>query len=246
MQFKVRDFRNKGFFILDDQYLNGYAKIFDPSTTVVYLSLCRHADKDQQAFPSQELIGREHNIHPRTVMKKIALLQEWKLIEIERIKDKKGKWLNNVYYLLDKSLWIKPPTSKIQVESTYIQNTKPPTSKVHIKDTHKKDTHIISKDIKEFGNSSINKGMELLTNFFGYKPNRISLNRYALHRLLKSRGEERVFKAMEFALSQQKNRYCPVITSYMDLEQKWAALEVYARREFSGNKKGGVVDATNL
>lgn len=143
--FKVRDFRNKGFFVLDDVYLNGYAKHLGTTASMVYISLCRHADKKQKSFPSQELIAEELGVHERTVMRKIATLKKWKLISVKKVKNKSGKWLNNTYFLLDKSEWIKPPTQNIQVDkktkTTYIKDTQPPTQNIHIKDTHKKDTH---------------------------------------------------------------------------------------------------------
>jgi len=38
-RFEVRDFRNKHFLMVDDAYLNGYAKKLDVYATAVYLSL---------------------------------------------------------------------------------------------------------------------------------------------------------------------------------------------------------------
>src|SRR3990167_10729361 len=100
-QLKVRDRRNKGWFYLDNEYLNGYAKIFGAVGTAIYVSLCRHADADQKCFPSQELIGKELNIHPRTVRRYIKQFIEYRLIELEREK-KDSLWVSNTYWLLDK------------------------------------------------------------------------------------------------------------------------------------------------
>ena len=48
---------------LDDAYLNGYAKICGIYATVVYNSLCRHANfYNQECFPSLKKIAEEHNI----------------------------------------------------------------------------------------------------------------------------------------------------------------------------------------
>lgn len=241
----IRDLRQKEKFQIDDAYLNGYARLVKCAATAIYMSLCRHADKEQKSFPSVKLLAQEHSMNISTAQRAIKKLQNYNIIHYERTRSGKGKWLNNTYFLQDKSVWLttgqKRPMDKPQGKNIKTTGQKPST-----KDTHKKDTHTLTKVKEEFGNSSINEGMDLLTAFFGYKPSKIPLNRYALHRLIKSRGEERVFKAMEFALSQQSNRYCPVVTSYMDLEQKWADLEVYARREFSSPKKGGVVDASHL
>lgn len=138
---KVRDFRNKGFFIVDDVYLNGYAKHLGVTASMVYLSLCRHADKEQSCFPPQKLIAKELGINERTAMEKINLLEKWGLIEKRKKRDSKGRWVHNVYYLLDKSLWKTPPTENLHMDTTRRKDTgglgtRPPTSKQHIKDTH--------------------------------------------------------------------------------------------------------------
>lgn len=137
--FKVRDFREKHFHLVDDVYLNGYAKHFDPHTTAVYLSLCRHADKDQLCFPSQRLIAKEHNIGERTVRDKLELLEKWNIIQREKGRNKVGKWLNTTYILLDKSLWKKPSANVADGRKLPSHRQELP-----IKDTHKKDTHIIN------------------------------------------------------------------------------------------------------
>src|SRR3990167_6499631 len=108
IKFKVRDRRNKGWFFIDNDYLNGYAKLFGPIGTGVYLSLCRHADNEQKSFPSQKLIAEELHIGERTVRDYLKLLADHHLIAIHRERGEGSKWLNNVYTLLDKDEWIKP------------------------------------------------------------------------------------------------------------------------------------------
>ena len=95
---------------MDNDYLNGYAKFFGAIGTAIYVSLCRHADNDtQKCFPAQETIAEELGIAVRTVRKYLALFQEHHVISITREKDlKTGRWINNVYTLLDKDHWIKP------------------------------------------------------------------------------------------------------------------------------------------
>mgnify|MGYP001558680734 CR=1 FL=1 len=110
--FKVRDLRKKDQYKIDDKYLNGYAKIFGVSTTAVYNSLARHAEfYSQAAFPSENLIAEEHNITTRTVRTAIKKLKSANIIKIER-KRQKGKWLNNLYCLVDKSEWLLPEEIK--------------------------------------------------------------------------------------------------------------------------------------
>lgn len=111
---EIRDFRKKDFFWLDDAYLNGYAKLCGIYATGVYLSLCRHANKNQQSWPSLDLIAEELNLgSTNTVVKAIKQLEKWNIIKVERTKNKETKRQNpNIYTLLDKSVWKEKPTSR--------------------------------------------------------------------------------------------------------------------------------------
>lgn len=147
MNFKVRDRRNKGWFFIDNDYLNGYAKFFGPIGSGVYLSLCRHAGTGQKSFPSQKLIAQELNIGERTVRDYLKILADHHLIAIARERHE-GKWLNNVYTLLDKSEWIKPQAAvasgtkgkkQHSPEANGDSNQRQP---LPTKNTNRKETHI--------------------------------------------------------------------------------------------------------
>lgn len=145
--------------MVDDTYLNGYAKHLGTTTSMVYISLCRHADKNQIAFPSQEIIAEKLGISKRTVLEKIKILEKWNLIKKEQIKNKEGKWLNNTYLLLDKIHWKKPGAVsphavrqhtdlaspgvvKQHTEPGAVSQHKPGAVSQHYKETHIKETHI--------------------------------------------------------------------------------------------------------
>ena len=153
--FKIRDLRKKDQYKIDDQYLNGYARIFGPATTAVYNSLSRHAEfHTQEAFPSEELIAEEHNITARTVRLAIKKLKSANMIDIER-KRNRGKWLNNVYCLIDKSDWKKPEEIKDLWLTRGNKKHKPEEIKDQtrgnqrpIKDTNSKDTNNKERKIK--------------------------------------------------------------------------------------------------
>lgn len=138
--FRVRDLRIKEKFWLDDVYLNGYAKYLKPMATAVYLSLCRHADKEQSCFPAEVTIAEEHGICEKTVRNKVTLLKKWNIIRIERARRESGKWLCNTYFLLDKSEWIKPEVKFTACQTTgkKFQNHRQqlPTKDSHLKVTH--------------------------------------------------------------------------------------------------------------
>jgi len=107
--FKIRDRRQRGWFYLDNDYLNGFARFLGPIGTAIYVSLCRHADISQKCFPSNRLIAKELNIAERTVRNHIRKLEEWNIIFVERERDwETKKFKNNIYYLLDRSEWKKP------------------------------------------------------------------------------------------------------------------------------------------
>ena len=140
--FKVRDLRIKEKFCVDDAYVNGWAKYLKPSALAVYVSLCRHADKEQSAFPSQETIAKEHGIGVRTVKNKIKLLESWNIIRKEKVRNKEGKWLNNTYFLLDKSHWKEPSANFAPGVSTG-KKQQSQGQPLHLKESHIKETHPI-------------------------------------------------------------------------------------------------------
>lgn len=150
--FKVRDLRIKEKFCVDDAYVNGWSRYLDPSALAVYVSLCRHADKEQSAFPAEKTIAEEHGICEKTVRNKIALLKEWNIIRVDRIRRNDGKWLRNTYFLLDKSEWIKPEV-KITAGLATGKKFQNHRQQLPTKDSHLKVTHI---------EREINKEKELL------------------------------------------------------------------------------------
>lgn len=149
MEIRIRDKRSKGWFYLDNEYLNGYARVFGAIGTAIYVSLCRHVDLEQKCFPSQELIAEELNIAPRTVRKYLKMFQDYNLIHVHRQKTNEGKWLNNIYYLLDKSEWLPihgqqmPMAKSSKPEANESKNQR---HQLPNKDTHIKNTHIAPKN----------------------------------------------------------------------------------------------------
>lgn len=141
---RVIDRRNKHYFVVDDIYLNGYAKHLGPIVTVVYLSLCRHVDKDQAAFPSQEKMAEELGIGRRSVENSISILKRWNLVDVERDRSANHGWARNSYLLLDKSVWKELPPALTAGARPPAPNYVDHPHQVLIKDTHIKDTHTLS------------------------------------------------------------------------------------------------------
>jgi len=109
-KFSVRDLRDKNWFILDNQFLNGYAKFLGIYAVGVYNSLCRHASIKQKAYPSQKRIAEELNIGKNKVVEGIKYLEFWGIIKKRRV----GLHCTNRYFLIKKSEWkpIKEETIK--------------------------------------------------------------------------------------------------------------------------------------
>jgi hypothetical protein len=134
---RIIDARNKQYFVVDDVYLNGYARHLGPIASMIYISLCRHASKDQTSFPSQQLIATEIKAGVRSVVDKLSLLEKWNLISIERYRREDGKWLRNNYTLLDKSVWKRLPSATTAHGKPYANHDKNQVQPLHTKDTQR-------------------------------------------------------------------------------------------------------------
>jgi hypothetical protein len=100
-KFEVRDMREK-FFMVDDAYLNGWARLFGARTSMVYLCLCRHVGADQACYPSTRLMADKLAMSERQVARAVKLLELHCLIKVSRAKGQP-----NIYTLLDKKHWKK-------------------------------------------------------------------------------------------------------------------------------------------
>lgn len=108
---EIRDSRDKEWFWLDNEYLNGYAKHLGVYCTAVYISLCRHANnKTQTCFPSMKLIAQENAMSTKTVERATKTLEEWNIVSIHRSRKDDGTQANNIYTLTSKNVWKNKPT----------------------------------------------------------------------------------------------------------------------------------------
>ena len=105
-EFKIRDLRKKDQYKVDDEYLNGYARLCGVYATCVYNSLARHTEfYTQECFPSIKLIAEQHNLSKPVVISALGVLENANIIKKIKEKDEKGRQKKNVYVLLDKSEW---------------------------------------------------------------------------------------------------------------------------------------------
>jgi DNA-binding transcriptional regulator YhcF (GntR family) len=115
---------------IDCEYIDDYAAILGWKATVVYLALCRYADKNQECFPGISLLASALGISENSVKRGIAKLKRHGFIEVTEGKTT-GKWNKNTYTLLAKDSWEKvlsqnknKSTTSLQARGGYGQNAK--------------------------------------------------------------------------------------------------------------------------
>ena len=99
---EIVDRREHGYFIIDDIFLDEYARICGVYVGAVYMSLCRHVNKERMCWPSVRRISDQWGMTPRSVISGLRWLEEHKLIKMYR---EKGR--STIYELLDKKKWWK-------------------------------------------------------------------------------------------------------------------------------------------
>lgn len=230
--FEVRDMRRKEKFFVDDEYLNGYAKLCGANATLVYLCLCRHADRHQESFPSVETMAEKTGVSRDSVMRGLKQLIEWNIISKQRERRKDAKWLNNRYILLDKSVWKEKPSStqqhgkaKSQIEPSQVANegvsqvAVSDTKDTHKKDTHTKDTHLATQSV---ANTTIELFKEVNPTYERLYSN--TTQRKAAERLVSKFGMEKVTLMVAACKAAMSDRYAPKITTPFALEKDMAKL----------------------
>jgi len=231
MERRIIDRRRKEKFIIDDEYLNGQAKLCGWQGTIVYNSLCRHTNKLQESFPSIKLMAEQHGVGRNTIIKGIFNLEKRNIIEIKKTRTKNGRWLNNTYILLDKSEWDYNQVLLKDKASQVLLRTYPSPSQnitqVLLRDT--KETHREGNTYKEthisktsFAGKDINSLLEL------FKPINPSYERLysnttqrkALERLVKKYGEKKIKEILKILPKLVVKPFCPQISTPYQLETK--------------------------
>lgn len=233
--FKGRDKRQRGWFWMDNEYLNGYAKIFGPVGTAIYVDLCRHANNDtQKCFPAMDLIAKELGISRNTVSKYIKLFEKHHLISIEKERDyKTKKWINNVYTLLDKTCW--DSHAQIVGMDSHAQMTNEPCtndSKSHAQQLGNKETNINKTNIKETNISehSSDEITEIIKLFEAINP---ACKRYygnitqrkACKDLIDTYGFDEISKVIAFLPKNNSTPFMPKANTPLQLWDKFQSIK---------------------
>jgi DNA-binding MarR family transcriptional regulator len=244
---EIRDARNKEWFWLDNQYLNGYAKHLGSLCTVVYISLCRHADnKTQTCFPSMETIAEENGISEKSVSRAIKTLEKWSIIDIKESYNKKTKRReNNVYTLLAKKEWKeKPPDSQSSgnKESHQTHSPKPPDNdaKSHQTVVPSNNTNTINNTHNNNTNSKVvtlrgNEWNQLIDKFKPLNPTyeefyKNTTERKALDYLVGKFGFEKVSGMLDKLPEITSQPYAPKITKPSELKRDLGKLIIFYKQ----------------
>lgn len=157
MRRRIIDKRNKEKFMVDDLYLNGYAKMCGIYATGVYMILCRHASKDQECFPSKKRIAERLAISERSVYNAIQELKKHRIIDIiQERRREDGTYKSTIYILLDKSEWVKISVDNLpqapHAIGTRCKNHRHevPNKETHIRSYIKRDKIYKRKDVDNF------------------------------------------------------------------------------------------------
>jgi len=245
--FKVRDKRNKGWFYLDNEYLNGIGKHVGPIGIAVYVCLCRHADGEQKCFPSQDTISEEIGASTRSVREYLKKLEKLNIIQLKKVRTKSGKWLNNTYYLLDKTEWTYPSATssdgKPQANNdTAIGKRFPnhrqlvPTNNTNKKNTNKNNTNTAKQEALREQRERVKDINDLIDKFKNVNPSYERLfnnppQREAIKRMLKKMTVQKLGKIIDLLVKTNKAQYAPTITTPMQLESKLGQLLAFFQRE---------------
>lgn len=249
---RIIDKRKKEKFMVDDQYLNGMAKLCGWQGTIVYNSLCRHANIKQESFPSIQLMCEQHNVSKPTIHKGIDSLVARRVIEVKKTRTKSGQWLNNVYILLDKSEWDYSQVNVVDMASQVNVDSIPSkrglldvVNVVDTKETHSegntyKETHT-SKTLVLHGNqwNLLIDGFKVVNPLFsGFYSN--TTERKALEYLASKIGYEKLIATIKALPEITSLPYAPKITKPTELKRDFGKLLVfYKQNQNKINKYGG-------
>lgn len=244
---EIRDARNKEWFWLDNEYLNGYAKYLGATCTIVYISLCRHADnKTQTCFPSMETMALENGINAKSVSRSIKKLKEWNIIQVQEDYDSKNKKRkNNIYTLLAKSEWKQKPQDIKSDGSTHQTYSPKPQDKLdesHQTPVPSNNTHINNTNITIQATQSVAGLNELIDLFKGVNPMysdffKNTTERKALEHVVSKLGFDKTKNLLTALPEIVTKKFAPKITKPTELKRDLGKLVLFFKQESQSKNK---------
>jgi len=240
---RIIDQRSKAKFIIDDEYLNGYARLCGIYATGVYVSLCRHSNKNQYCFPGISLMAKELDVSINSIKKGIKNLKDWGIITVNQEKKENGSFRNNVYILLDKSVW-KPKPYRSSDKATgddrepVVTESELSSDGCRVSDKANKETNEEGNTFKEthIGNEGAT-GREVNQIMGIFQEINPTLNwanktiRNSAADLIKQFGLAETKNMAEAAVSIQGQPYAPTVTTPWELKEKLAKVKAFFDRQ---------------
>ncbi|MES2023858.1 MAG: helix-turn-helix domain-containing protein [Patescibacteria group bacterium] len=149
--------KGKGWFRVENIFIDKYAEIIGYTASIIYICIRRHEYLNKKvAFPSEEFIAKKLGMNTRTVIRHLKILKAHNLIIVKKLKHN-GKHYNNTYLLTPANEWLIKPGEFTQ--SPYVTNNTPTPDKKdidqvtesHSNKTNIKKTNIKSDSLKESG-----------------------------------------------------------------------------------------------
>ncbi len=171
---------------------------------------------------SVERISKQNSDGKDSIRTAIKELENEGYLKRKAIKDKEGKWIGYDYILSEKPLSENPTTDKPTTENYDTLSKKDNSNKDIVKKKEiAKPSFAINELISLF--KEINPSYEKL---FSNKT-----QRSALERLVKKHGHEEIKKVIETLPMISKEKYAPVITTPLQLEDKLGRLIIFMRNK---------------
>lgn len=103
----IIDESNGRFFMIDNDFIDKYAKFVKSAGTDVYIALKRHCNNNtKEAFPGLEHLALEMGMSIFKVKMGVKALECFNIITVER-----ERGMHNIYTLKNKKFWKKVPKS---------------------------------------------------------------------------------------------------------------------------------------
>lgn len=240
---KIRDLRD-GFCKVDNEYLDKYAKLCGIHATGVYLSMCRHADKEQRCFPSKKLIAAELGIGERSVYTAIKKLEEFGIVGIEgQGRKKDGSFKVRLYTLFHKNQWKNEPQAYCadgtEIHEPQARGADGPQARgaeeedpYSINNTHKNNTHIAKLPVSPEGALIIEKFLTINPSLkYGNRT-----QRQACDEMINVFGLEETLSLVDMVIAVQGKPYAPRATTPYAMWQKIGDFKVFFDSEKTKHK----------
>lgn len=206
-------------------------KACEPNELRFYLWLKLWAINKHSAWPSVTTITEDLGINRRTMFRTInSMKKKGRLI----VKNTSGK--NNTYDITWYDQCQNGTTTSDKSAPTLVTKQHLVTSDKSSTLTNRNIKRIESNDNLQAEPASISKVIEIFQplnsrNIYGNKT-----QREATKRLLARLGEEKLLRIAKAVIAHQGARFCPVVTSPYELEQKMGKVAIYFKKESAPKK----------